>query len=59
MSTSAGSLALAGVRAARDAHVAAQLRAAGAVIIGKTNLSPSGPICARRIRSAAGARAAA
>ncbi|GJI94904.1 amidase [Duganella caerulea] len=39
MSTTAGSLALNGVRAARDAHVAAQLRAAGAVIIGKTNLS--------------------
>jgi amidase len=39
MSTTAGSLALAGVRAARDAHVTAQLRAAGAVIIGKTNLS--------------------
>jgi amidase len=39
MSTTAGSLALAGVRASRDAHVAAQLRAAGAVILGKTNLS--------------------
>lgn len=39
MRTSAGSLALAGVHAARDAHVAAQLRAAGAVILGKTNLS--------------------
>jgi amidase len=39
MSTTAGSLALAGVRASRDAHVAARLRAAGAVIIGKTNLS--------------------
>ncbi|MYN10375.1 amidase [Pseudoduganella aquatica] len=39
MSTTAGSLALAGVRAARDAHVVARLRAAGAVIIGKTNLS--------------------
>ena len=39
MSTSAGSLALDGVRATRDAHIAAQLRAAGAVIIGKTNLS--------------------
>jgi amidase len=39
MSTSAGSLALAGVRATRDAHLVAQLRAAGAVIIGKTNLS--------------------
>jgi amidase len=39
MCTSAGSLALDGVRATRDAFVAAQLRAAGAVIIGKTNLS--------------------
>ena len=54
MSTSAGSLALAGVRASRDAHVAAQLRAAGAVIIGKTNLS-EWATCARPIRSAAGA----
>src|SRR5476649_475021 len=39
MSTTAGSLALAGVRAARDAYIVARLRAAGAVIIGKTNLS--------------------
>lgn len=39
MSTSAGSLALDGVRATRDAFVAARLRAAGAVILGKTNLS--------------------
>jgi amidase len=39
MSTSAGSLALAGVRAPRDAFIAAQLREAGAVILGKTNLS--------------------
>jgi amidase len=39
MSTSAGSLALDGVRATRDAFVAKQLRAAGAVILGKTNLS--------------------
>ncbi|WP_198119365.1 amidase [Massilia rhizosphaerae] len=39
MSTSAGSLALEGVRAARDSFVAARLRAAGAVILGKTNLS--------------------
>jgi amidase len=39
MSTSAGSLALAGVRASRDAFVAQKLREAGAVIIGKTNLS--------------------
>ena len=39
MSTSAGSLALDGVRASRDAFVAVRLRAAGAVILGKTNLS--------------------
>ena len=39
MSTSAGSMALNGVRATRDAFVAERLRAAGAVIIGKTNLS--------------------
>ncbi|WP_295990313.1 amidase [Rugamonas sp.] len=39
MSTTAGSLALAGVRATRDAHVVRLLRAAGAIIIGKTNLS--------------------
>ena len=39
MSTSAGSLALDGVRAVRDAHIVIQLRAAGAVILGKTNLS--------------------
>jgi amidase len=39
MCTSAGSLALDGVRASRDAHLAARLRDAGAVILGKTNLS--------------------
>ncbi|MEJ7808310.1 MAG: amidase [Telluria sp.] len=39
MSTTAGSLALDGVRAVRDAHIVTQLRAAGAVILGKTNLS--------------------
>jgi amidase len=39
MSTSAGSLALDGVRAVKDAHIVALLRQAGAVIIGKTNLS--------------------
>ena len=39
MSTSAGSLALDGARALRDAHVVARLRDAGAVILGKTNLS--------------------
>jgi amidase len=39
MSTSAGSLALAGVTAIRDSHLVARLRDAGAVILGKTNLS--------------------
>lgn len=39
MQTTAGSLALVGSRVPRDAFVAAQLRAAGAVILGKTNLS--------------------
>ncbi len=39
MHTSAGSLALANNIAPRDSFVAAQLRAAGAVILGKTNLS--------------------
>ncbi|WP_019990284.1 amidase [Rudanella lutea] len=39
MSTTAGSLALNGHKAAKDAFVAAKLRAAGAVILGKTNLS--------------------
>ncbi len=39
MSTTAGSLALAGTHARRDAHIVTRLRAAGAVILGKTNLS--------------------
>ncbi len=39
MQTSAGSLALVGVPALRDSTVAARLRAGGAVILGKTNLS--------------------
>jgi amidase len=39
MSTTAGSLALLGSRPPNDAFVAAQLRKAGAVILGKTNLS--------------------
>jgi amidase len=39
MHTTAGSLALAGSIAARDATVAAHLRDAGAIILGKTNLS--------------------
>jgi amidase len=39
MQTTAGSLALVGAKAPRDAAVAARLRAAGAVILGKANLS--------------------
>ncbi len=39
MQTTAGSLALAGLPAVQDSTVAARLRAAGAVILGKTNLS--------------------
>ena len=39
MMTTAGSLALKGNVASRDAFIIAQLRAAGAVILGKTNLS--------------------
>ncbi|MGW2383203.1 amidase [Streptomyces sp. NPDC001658] len=39
MRTTAGSLALEGLRPTRDATVAARLRAAGAVVLGKTNLS--------------------
>lgn len=39
MANSAGSLALAGNRPTRDAFIVARLRASGAVILGKTNLS--------------------
>jgi len=39
METTAGSLALLGSRPARDAFIVGRLRAAGAVILGKTNLS--------------------
>jgi amidase len=39
MTTTAGSLALQGCIPARDSFVARQLRAAGAVLLGKTNLS--------------------
>ena len=39
METTAGSLALVGSRVARDAVVVTRLRAAGAVVLGKTNLS--------------------
>src|SRR5450759_3260939 len=39
MTTTAGSLALEGTIASRDAHIVERLRAAGAIILGKTNLS--------------------
>ncbi|HEX5736403.1 MAG TPA: amidase [Blastocatellia bacterium] len=39
MTTTAGSLALEGSRPTKDAFIAARLREAGAVILGKTNLS--------------------
>ncbi len=39
MMTTAGSLALVGNKAAKDAFIIGQLRSAGAVILGKTNLS--------------------
>jgi amidase len=39
MQTTAGSFALAGAPAVRDSTIAAKLRAGGAVILGKTNLS--------------------
>jgi amidase len=39
METTAGSLALVGAKPGRDAYVVRRLRAAGAVILGKTNLS--------------------
>ena len=39
MATTASSLALIGAKPQRDAHLVSRLRAAGAVILGKTNLS--------------------
>src|SRR6185312_15942308 len=39
MMTTAGSLALVGAKVPRDSFIAARLRAAGAIILGKTNLS--------------------
>jgi amidase len=39
MESTAGSLALIGAKPARDAHIVTRLREAGAVILGKTNLS--------------------
>jgi len=56
MSTSAGSLALAGVAAARDAHIVRRLREVGAVILGKTNLSEWANIRSTRSTSGWSAR---
>ena len=56
MSTSAGSMALDGVRAVRDAHLVMRLREAGAVILGKTNLSEWANIRSTRSTSGWSAR---
>ena len=56
MSTTAGSLALDGMRAPRDAHVVERLRDAGAVILGKTNLSEWANIRSTRSTSGWSAR---
>ncbi|MBL8519456.1 MAG: amidase [Betaproteobacteria bacterium] len=52
MQTTAGSLALAGVKPPRDAHIVKRLTEAGAVILGKTNLSEWANF--RSIRSTSG-----
>lgn len=52
MQTTAGSLALVGSRAAKDAFIVTRLREAGAVILGKTNLSEWANF--RSIRSTSG-----
>jgi amidase len=51
MATTAGSLALAGMPAQRDAHLVQRLRDAGAVILGKTNLSEWANIRSNRASS--------
>lgn len=56
MATTAGSLALLGAKAPRDAHVVSRLRAAGAVILGKTNLSEWANIRSTRSTSGWSAR---
>ena len=56
MHTTAGSLALMGSTPPRDATVAAQLRAAGAVLLGKTNLSEWANIRGRSTSSGWSAR---
>ncbi len=56
MMTTAGSLALVGVRPLQDSSVAARLRRAGAVILGKTNLSEWANIRSSRSSSGWSAR---
>lgn len=56
MATTAGSLALLGAKAPRDAHLVTRLRAAGAVILGKTNLSEWANIRSTRSTSGWSAR---
>ena len=56
MQTTAGSLALVGVKPPRDAFVVEKLRAAGAVILGKTNLSEWANIRSTRSTSGWSAR---
>lgn len=56
MSTSAGSLALDGISATRDAHLVERLRDAGAVILGKTNISEWANIRSSRSTSGWSAR---
>jgi amidase len=56
MATTAGSLALDGVVARRDAHLVTALREAGAVILGKTNLSEWANIRSTRSTSGWSAR---
>lgn len=56
MQTTAGSLALLGARAVKDAHIVTRLRDAGAVILGKTNLSEWANIRSTRSTSGWSAR---
>ena len=56
MHTSAGSLALLGSFAKRDAFIAERLRAAGAIILGKTNLSEWSNVRSTRATSGWSAR---
>src|SRR5208283_3867348 len=56
MQTTAGSLALAGMKPPRDAFLVTRLREAGAVILGKTNLSEWANIRSTRSTSGWSAR---